>query len=208
MPSTVRFTRFATALGECALAWNEAGLTGVWLPEPRAGGLKRKIEVGQPMPIESPPTAEIAEAIDAIQRQLAGEPVDLRAVRLDWSAVPEFARGVYAVAREVAPGRVVTYGWIARAFGGEGDARAVGQALGANPFPIVVPCHRVIASDGRLGGFSAPGGTTTKQRLLAIEQAKPDGPPGLFDDENDAAASVRSPAVAATASVPPRSPVR
>ncbi len=207
MPSTVRFARFATAVGECALAWSDTGLTGVWLPEPRAGGLKRKIEGGVPMPIESPPPAEAAEAIAKIQRLLAGAPEDLRAVRLDWSAVPEFARAVYVVARDVPPGRVVTYGQVAREVGKEADARAVGQALGANPFPIVVPCHRVIAADGRLGGFSAPGGTTTKQRLLAIEKARPDGPPGLFDDESNDVASVRSPA-AATASAPPRSTVR
>lgn len=195
MPSTVRFALFATALGECALAWSEVGLTGVWLPESRAGGLKRKIESRVPMPIESAPMDEIALVIAAIQRLLAGEPEDLRAVRLDWSAVPHIARRVYELAREVAPGRVVTYGWLAHQLGDAADARGVGQALGANPFPIVVPCHRVIAADGRLGGFSAPGGTTTKQRLLAIENARPDGPPGLFDDD----AAVSPPAAASPA---------
>lgn len=203
MPSTVRFARFATALGECALAWSEAGLTGVWLPESRAGGLKRKIEGRAPMPIESAPTDEIAQAIAAIQRLLAGAPEDLRAIQLDWSAVPALRRRVYDLAREVAPGRVITYGWIAQQLGGHADARGVGQALGANPFPIVVPCHRIIAANGQLGGFSAPGGTTTKQRLLAIEKARPDGPPGLFDDD----AAVSSPAAASPAAIP-RPPAR
>ncbi len=197
MPSAVRFARFATALGECALAWSDAGLTGVWLPESRAGGLTRKIEGRVPMPIESAPTDEVAQVIAAIRRLLAGVPEDLRAVRLDWSAVPDLARRIYDLAREVAPGRVVTYGRIARQLGGDADARGVGQALGANPFPIVVPCHRVIAADGRLGGFSAPGGTTTKQRLLAIEKARPDGPPGLFDDD----AAVSSPAAVSPAAI-------
>jgi methylated-DNA-[protein]-cysteine S-methyltransferase len=214
MPTAVRFALFATAIGECALAWNDAGLTGVWLPETRPGGLKRKIERRAPTPIEATPSDEVAEVITAIQRLLAGAPVDLRAVRLDWTAVSDFARRVYAVAQQVAPGRVVTYGTIARELGGDADARAVGQALGANPFPIVVPCHRVIAADGRLGGFSAPGGTTTKQRMLAIERARPDGAPGLFD-EADAAdsalepvagnAPVSSPAATATAAAKPGS---
>ena len=83
------------------------------------------------------------------------------------------------------------------------DARGVGHALGANPFPIVVPCRCVIVADGRLGGFSAPGGTTTKQRLLAIEKARPDRPPGLFDD--DAAVS---PLAEASPAAIPRPPAR
>ena len=183
----VRFALFTTAIGECALAWSDAGLTGVWLPESRPGGLLRKLGRRVPAPTESAPTEEIAEVVAAIRRLLDGEPVDLGAVRLDWSAVPDFARRVYAIARAVAAGRVVTYGWVARELGGDTDARSVGQALGANPFPIVVPCHRVIAADGRIGGFSAPGGTATKQRILAIEKARPDGPPGLFDDLDSAA---------------------
>lgn len=179
--SAPRFALFPTALGECAVAWNEIGLVGAWLPAAQPGSLKRTVERRVPEAIETVPPGAIAEAIDAIQRLLLGAHVDLRAVPLDWSVVPELARRVYEIAREVAPGRVVTYGQIAHQLGGDIDARSVGQALGANPFPIVVPCHRVIAADGRLGGFSAPGGTTLKQRILAIERARPDGPPGLFD---------------------------
>lgn len=214
MPAAVRFACFATALGECALAWNDAGLTGVWLPETHPHGLRRRIERRAPTPIESPPTAEVAHVIAAIRRLLDGAPMDLRTVRLDWSDVPEFARRVYAIARDVGPGRVVSYGAIARELGGDADARSVGQALGANPFPIVVPCHRVIAADGRLGGFSAPGGTTTKQRILAIEKARPVGPPGLFDEPEAplepvaGSATIRPPAAEATAPAPPRSPAR
>lgn len=186
MSTPLRFALFTTALGECALSWSDDGLTGVWLPASRAGSLRRKIERRVSPPVESAPTEVVTQVIASIRALLDGVPVGLRAVALDLRAVPEFARRVYAVAREVEPGRVVTYGAVARQLGGDADARSVGQALGANPFPIVVPCHRVIAADGRLGGFSAPGGTTTKQRLLAIERARPDGPPGLFDDHDAA----------------------
>ena len=210
-----RFALFATAVGECALAWNDVGLTGVWLPGPRPGDLKRQLERRAPAPIESAPSESITAVIASIQRLLDGVPVDLRPVALDWSVVPDVARRVYEIAREVSPGRVVTYGAIARRMG-DVDARGVGQALGANPFPIVVPCHRVIAADGKLGGFSAPGGTLLKQRILAIEQARPDGPPGLFDAPDPAldAAAARAldlsppeasvPAAALTRSLPAR----
>ena len=100
---------------------------------------------------------------------------------LDLGAIDDFRRRVYAVARTIGPGRVVSYGAIARLVGSDASARAVGQALGANPFPIVVPCHRVVAAAGALGGFSAPGGVAVKRRLLAIEDARADGPPDLFD---------------------------
>ena len=130
MPSAVRFACFATGLGECASAWSDPGFTGVWLPETRAGGLKQKIESRVPMPIESTPTDEVTQVIAAIRRLLAGEPEDLRAVRLDWNAIPDLARRVYELAREVAPGRVLTYGWIAQQLG-DADARGVGRSLGA-----------------------------------------------------------------------------
>lgn len=200
MTDAAPFALFTTPIGECALAWSDAGLAGVWLPESQPGGLQQKLGRRVPTLTESVPTEEIAHVIAAIQRLLEGVPVDLRAVRLDWSEVPDFARRVYAVARGVAPGRVVTYGWVARELGSDADARSVGQALGANPFPIVVPCHRVIAADGRLGGFSAPGGTATKQRILAIEKARPDGPPGLFDDLDST--SISPPAAAPASALP------
>ncbi len=199
--STTSFALFDTAVGECALAWSDVGLVGTWLPSADPATLRAKIERRWPAAVESEPSGAIAETIASIQRLLDGVPVDLRAVPLDWRAVPEPARRVYEIAREIEPGRVVTYGTIARQLGGDVDARSVGQALGANPFAIVVPCHRVIAADGRLGGFSAPGGTALKQRILAIEQARPDGPPGLFDE-------VSSPAASATAPTRARSPAR
>ena len=96
---------------------------------------------------------------------------DLRDLVLDLDDIPEFHRRVFATARAIAPGNTVTYGELARRLGTPGAARAVGQALGANPFPIVVPCHRIVAADGSLGGFSAPGGARTKRRMLQIEGA-------------------------------------
>ena len=99
--------------------------------------------------------------IAAIAALLRGEPVDLSGTVLDESRVPEFHRRVYEIARAIPPGRTLTYGEIAERLGEPGAARAVGQALGENPFPIVVPCHRVLAANGKLGGFSAPGGTAT-----------------------------------------------
>ena len=86
------------------------------------------------------------------------------------------------MARSIPPGQTLTYGEIADRLGDRRPAREVGQALGRNPFPIVVPCHRVLAADGRTGGFSAPGGVETKLRMLAIERAQPGGAPALFDD--------------------------
>jgi methylated-DNA-[protein]-cysteine S-methyltransferase len=111
--------------------------------------------------------------------------VDLSNVVLDMDGVPPFHQRVYALARRLLPGETVTYGELARRLGDPGAARAVGQALGANPFAPVVPCHRVLAASGRAGGFSANGGVSTKLRLLLIERTRFNGP-GLFDDALEA----------------------
>jgi len=181
MASPRSFALFATALGTCAIAWNEIGLTGVWLPEAHAELLRRKVARRCDGARESKPSGWVAEAVEAITRLLAGDPVDLGGVALDSAGIDEFDRRVYAVTRTIAPGRVLTYGEVAARVGVDATARAVGQSLGRNAMPIVVPCHRVVATGGGLGGFSAPGGTQTKRRMLAIEDAHPSGPPGLFD---------------------------
>ena len=183
MASPRSFALFATALGTCAIAWNEIGLTGVWLPEAHAELLRRKVARRCDGARESEPSGWVAEAVEAITRLLAGEPVDLGGVALDSAGIDEFDRRVYAVTRTIAPGRVLTYGEVAARVGVDATARAVGQSLGRNAMPIVVPCHRVVATGGGLGGFSAPGGTQTKRRMLAIEDAHPSGPPGLFDTD-------------------------
>ena len=194
MGSPRSFTLFATALGTCAIAWNEVGLTGVWLPEDSAESLRRRVARRCDGAREIEPSGAVADAVEAITRLLAGEHVDLSGVAVDSAGIDDFDRRVYAVTRTIAPGRVLTYGEVAARVGADATARAVGQSLGRNAMPIVVPCHRVVATGGGLGGFSAPGGTRTKRRMLAIEDAHPSGPLGLFDadacePEDDGAAT-------------------
>ena len=121
---------------------------------------------------------------------LRGERTDLGAIRIDDSRLDPFDRRVYAAARAIAPGRVVSYAELAARVGPDATAREVGQSLGRNPFPIVVPCHRIVAAGGELGGFSAPGGAATKRRLLTIEDARRDGVDDLFDQPAAAGSDV------------------
>lgn len=168
---TVGYTIFDTAFGPCAVAWGEAGLTGVWLPSATADGTRRQVLSRHPQAAELAPPPEVAAAVDGITRLLAGDDVDLRDVVLDLRDTPEFARKVYEIARSLPRGVTMTYGEMAARAGEPGGAQAVGQVMGRNPFPIVVPCHRIVAAGGGNGGFSAPGGVDTKLRLLAIEGA-------------------------------------
>ena len=155
---------FETAIGTCGVTWSELGLTEVLLPRARSVSGERDIHgIGVP--------GAVRDAIGAIVALLGGERPDLRDVALDERALDDFRRRVYAATRAVGPGQTATYGEIARAIGAPGAARAVGAALGQNPYPIVVPCHRVLAADGSLHGFSAPGGIRTKRRMLEIEGA-------------------------------------
>lgn len=164
---------FETSLGPCAIAWGKGGILAVQLPEasPRATISRLRREV--PGSCAATPPPAIQAAIEAIQALLAGEKRDLSDLPLDMSRIPDFHRRVYEVARAIPPGRTLTYGEVAARLGETGAARAVGQALGRNPFVIVVPCHRVVAAGGGYGGFSAPGGVETKRRLLRIEGALP-----------------------------------
>jgi methylated-DNA-[protein]-cysteine S-methyltransferase len=182
MTEPATFTIFATPIGDCAVAWNRVGLTAVWLPETSAARLRARVAKRLPGASEAPADAAVASAIAAITALLRGERTDLGRVRIDDSRLDAFDRRVYAAARTIAPGRVVTYADLARRVGADASARAVGQSLGRNPFPIVVPCHRIVAASGELGGFSAPGGTATKRRLLTIEDARLDGVADLFDE--------------------------
>jgi methylated-DNA-[protein]-cysteine S-methyltransferase len=188
MTSSSGFALFATDIGDCAVAWNALGLTGVWLPETEAGRLRSRIARRRPQILEKTPPVAVAEAIVRITRLIGGERADLLEVRLDESRLNSFDRSVYAEARCIAPGRVVTYAALAERVGHGASARAIGQSLGRNPFPIVVPCHRIVAADGALGGFSAPGGALTKRRLLTIENARLEGPADLFDPAEGALA--------------------
>ena len=157
---------FTTALGDCALDWDDHGITRVHMP--RRSGTREPHR-----PVDTP--AWVRQAAEMITRLLGGESVDMTGIAVSHGdRVDEFARRVYAVTRQVGPGETTTYGEIARALGGpegSGLARAVGAALGSNPTPIIVPCHRVLAADGSLHGFSAPGGIQTKRQMLEIEGA-------------------------------------
>ncbi len=169
---SVSFALFDTELGTGAIAWSEHGVIGIQLPEPDAVRLRARMRHHFPQASQSTsPPPDIRDAIEAIAALLRGEQRDFTDVTLDMHAVPPFDRQVYAVARTIPPGETLSYGQIAMRLGDVHLARDVGQALARNPFPIVVPCHRVLAAGGKLGGFSARGGVATKQRLLAIERA-------------------------------------
>jgi methylated-DNA-[protein]-cysteine S-methyltransferase len=166
------YALFETAIGWAGVAWGDAGLVAVHLPEKDPEVARRGFLRRFPEAAEAEPTAEVRASMEAIGAQLAGKPTDLSGVLLDLSRTPEFHVRVYEIARSIPPGETLTYGEIAERLGDKLLARDVGQALGKNPWPIVVPCHRVTAANGKLGGFSARGGVNTKLKLLAIEGAK------------------------------------
>ena len=165
------FALFDTSLGRCGVVWGPAGLLGVTLPDADEARTRARLARRFPHASETAPPPAVQAAVEAMTALLAGEWRDLSAAPLDMAGVEAFERRVYEAARTVPPGETVTYGELARRIGEPGAAQAVGKALGRNPFPLVVPCHRVTAADGSLGGFSAPGGADTKRRLLAIERA-------------------------------------
>jgi methylated-DNA-[protein]-cysteine S-methyltransferase len=163
-----RYALFRTPIGPCGIAWNDAGITALQLPERDEAGMHKRMRerFRAELAPASPPAQHAIAQIDAMLRR---EPNDLDAVVLDMTGVPDFNQRVYAVARRIPPGQTLTYGDIARRLGSVGLARAVGQALGRNPFAIIVPCHRVLSANGLPGGFSAHGGLSLKRQLLALE---------------------------------------
>lgn len=175
------FALFETSIGMCALAWGPQGLVGVQLPaddgEPatRSRMKQRFADLD-----EGPPNETAQRAIAAIQSLLQGVHDDLTHIELDMRGVSAFHQRVYAIARRIPPGQTRTYGEIAQELGDKTLSRAVGQAMGHNPFAPVVPCHRVLAAGNKPGGFSAGGGALTKLRMLAIEDARPNGMASLF----------------------------
>jgi len=179
--SDYHFAIFDTAIGCCGIVWGPRGINGVQLPmgseeKTRSRILQRHGDIAETLP-----PAEVRHAIEGMVELLEGKPNDLTDVVLDLDDVPEFNRGVYDIARTIPPGKTMTYGDIAKRLGGVELSRDVGQALGRNPCPIVVPCHRVLAAGGKPGGFSANGGVATKLKMLAIEGAGVNHTPSLFD---------------------------
>jgi len=175
------FTLFDTAIGHCGVVWGGRGVVAVQLPMSSEDKTRGRIRQRYGDIAEAPPPAEVQSAIDGMIELLAGKPNDLTDVVLDLDGVPEFNRGVYDIARTIPPGQTLTYGDIAKRLGGVELSRDVGQALGRNPCPIVVPCHRGLAAGGKPGGFSANGGVVTKLKMLAIEGAVVNHTPSLFD---------------------------
>ena len=170
------FALFDTAIGACAIVWSARGVAGVQLPEKDTQATRARVLRRYAGAREAAPPPQVQCAVDGIVALLAGERRDLTGVTLDTAALPEFNRKVYEIARAIPPGATLTYGEIAERLGDKLLARAVGQALGENPIPLIVPCHRVLAAGGKTGGFSAPGGVVTKLQLLTIEGAEPGGP--------------------------------
>jgi methylated-DNA-[protein]-cysteine S-methyltransferase len=177
---------FDTAIGRCGVAWRGESVVGVQLPESSDDETHSRLRVKLAGSATASTTADgtpppaIGSAIVGMTSLLDGEPVDLNFVDVDFGSAPPFEAAVWEATRAIPPGFSRTYGEIANLIGRPGGAQAVGRALGANPCPIVVPCHRVIGADGQLVGFSANGGTATKRRMLLIERC-PAVPPSLFD---------------------------
>ncbi len=173
------YASFETPLGHCAIAWSKLGVALLVLPATTEEQTRLKVQAQLPQAVLGTPSGHAKRAISGVVRLLEGQRVDLATIPLDFDGVPPFHRRVYELAQSIPPGATLTYGEVATRLGSPGAARAVGQALAKNPFAIIVPCHRVLAAGGKLGGFTADGGVNTKRTMLEIEGAL--GPTSLFD---------------------------
>lgn len=181
MASAKGFCVFDTAIGPCGLAWGERGIVGVQLPESDRESTRQRMARRFPGVPQAQPPAPVQSVVVRVEALLSGEPDALLDVELDMEGVSAFHQRVYGITRAIPPGRTLTYGEVAEQLGEPGAARAVGQALGHNPFAPIVPCHRVLAAGNAGGGFSADGGVSTKLRMLQIEKAQLGPERGLFD---------------------------
>jgi methylated-DNA-[protein]-cysteine S-methyltransferase len=182
MIAMTHYALFDTEIGWAGLAWGDVGLVGVHLPDRNPETTRRGLQRRFPEATEAAAPDDLAPVIDGIRALLRGEKADLSATLLDIARVPAFNAQVYEITRAIPAGETLTYGEIATKLGDKLLARDVGVALGQNPWPIVVPCHRVTAAGGKLGGFSARGGAHTKHKLLAIEGAPAAAQGDLFGD--------------------------
>lgn len=180
MRTALGFALADTAIGSVGIAWSDAGVAGVFLPEATAAATRGRVKRRFPEAREIAPPPPVQSALSAIAALLRGDRVDLANIALDQRGVSELHRRIYEVARTIPPGKTLSYGEIAARLGDKRLARDVGQAMARNPFSIVVPCHRVLGADGKLGGFSARGGIGTKLRLLSIEGVQLPGTLPLF----------------------------
>lgn len=176
------FHLFDTAIGPCALIWEGERFVGAQLPERDEDTARRRLARRYPQADEAGATGFVAEAVAGIRALFDGEKRELAHLPVALETVSDFSRKVYEVALSIPPGETLTYGEVAQRIGEPGAARAVGVALGQNPWPIIVPCHRVLAAGGKTGGFSADGGVESKLRILTIEKARTSAEPGLFGE--------------------------
>ncbi len=175
------YTIFDTSVGRCGIAWADNGIVGVQLPEAREIETRRRMLRQFPDARELRPPTDVQSAIDSIVSLLRGQPSDFTDIALDMSGVPPFNRRVYEFARSIPRGESRTFAEVAARLGASGASHAVGQAIGRNPFTIIVPCHRILAAAGAADGFCANGGVVTKRRLLSLEGALTKSGPTLFD---------------------------
>lgn len=179
--SVPAFALFETPIGVCSLVWSGDTIVGLRLPEASPAATRTRITRRWPGAQEQPaPPAPMQAVIERVLRLLAGEKIDLGDVALDFGESPDFHKRAYAIARSIPPGQTMTYGEIAKRLGEPHESREVGQAMGKNPIAILMPCHRVLGADGKMGGFSANGGVATKRRILEIEGASAVGAGPLF----------------------------
>ncbi len=169
-------TTFDTALGTFGIGWTDAGIARLQLPGMERGDLLAQLNRNGAAPGE--PDRRVEAIINRIEDYAEGQWVDFIDLPLDLSGLADFHRRAYALLLQVGYGKTITYGDLARQLGDVGLSRAVGQAMGANPIPLIIPCHRVLASDGKPGGFSAPGGASSKLKMLALEGVSVGTPAG------------------------------
>lgn len=179
-----QFAIFDTVLGHCGIVWTRQGIAGINLPEGGEAPTRARLRKRFPAAEEAEPPAEVRKIIQDVVALIAGEKIDFSYVALDHAPLPEFSQRVYAIVRTIPIGHTLTYGDIAKRLGDVSLSRDVGQAMGRNPTPVIMPCHRVVAASGKTGGFSAPGGVDTKMQLLSIERRHGNHAPTLFDDDD------------------------
>jgi methylated-DNA-[protein]-cysteine S-methyltransferase len=169
---------FETALGFVGIAWSGAGLTRLCLFQRDRAAVERRLErLGAIASAKNEAPHWVAALVRDIRAYAGGEDIDFSGVPVDLSGVDDFRLAIYDAARKLAFGQTTTYGELAKSAGHAGLPRETGQALGANPVPLVIPCHRILAAGGKIGGFSAPGGSTTKEKMLALEGVQVGPPP-------------------------------
>lgn len=168
-PLSEHFCVFETDIGPCGIAWSKSGVTRFQLPEATREATERRLQAAANRPTVAAPPPGIARAIVDLQRYFTGEQAELTHIAVDLTGVSPFYSRVYEATRQIGWGETLTYGELAQRAGSPGAARGIGQAMSRNPIPVIIPCHRVLASGNKIGGFSAFGGTTSKERLLGLE---------------------------------------